>query len=363
MKIAFYAPLKAPSHPVPSGDRLMARALMACLQAAGHQVEVASELRAFLGDPADEAGLALLEARAAAEVARITALWQQGAPDLWFCYHPYYKAPDLLGPSLSDAFGLCYVTAECSYSARRSLGIWAGMQAQVLAGVRRAEANICLTERDRRGLAEVAPGARLARLRPFIDTAGFDAPPVPEAGHLVTVAMMRAGDKFDSYARLAAALTRIDHLPWVLSVAGDGPLRAEVEALFANFGPGRVEWHGLLDRAGVAALLARGAIYLWPGCGEAYGLAYLEAQAAGLPVVAFDTAGVPEVVASGETGFLVPFGDDAGYAAAVASLLADGGLQGRMALAARVRARRDHSTAGAVTALDGILRAAMAGGA
>ena len=42
--------------------------------------------------------------------------------------------------------------------------------------------------------------------------------------------------------------------------------------------------------------ICRGAIYAWPGCGEAYGLAYLEAQAAGLPVVAQETAGVPEVV-------------------------------------------------------------------
>ena len=37
-------------------------------------------------------------------------------PDLWFCYHPYSKAPDLIGPRLSRLFGLAYVTAEASYS-------------------------------------------------------------------------------------------------------------------------------------------------------------------------------------------------------------------------------------------------------
>ena len=40
MRIAFYAPLKSPNHPVPSGDRLMARLLIAALQRAGHDVEI-----------------------------------------------------------------------------------------------------------------------------------------------------------------------------------------------------------------------------------------------------------------------------------------------------------------------------------
>src|SRR4051812_22263565 len=48
MNIAFYAPLKSPHHPVPSGDRLMARQLMAALTLAGHSVTVASEFRSFL---------------------------------------------------------------------------------------------------------------------------------------------------------------------------------------------------------------------------------------------------------------------------------------------------------------------------
>ena len=46
MEIAFYAPLKPPGHPVPSGDRRMARGLMAALGAAGHRVVLASALRA-----------------------------------------------------------------------------------------------------------------------------------------------------------------------------------------------------------------------------------------------------------------------------------------------------------------------------
>ena len=62
-------------------------------------------------------------------------------------------------------------------------------------------------------------------------------------------------------------------------------------------------------------------LYLWPAINEAYGMAFLEAQAAGLPVVAGRTGGVPAVVADGVTGLLTPIGDAAAFAGAVARLL------------------------------------------
>ena len=235
MKIAFYSPLKSPNHPVPSGDRLMARLLMAALVKAGHAVEIASELRAFLPDASADA-IAARSAAVEAERVRLSALWRQsGAPDLWFCYHPYYKAPDLIGPALAREFGLGYVTAEASYSARRNRGLWVDMQQRVLDAVQQASVNICLTRRDFDGLAVAAPEARLALLPPFIDPALFlERQPKPEPGRLMTVAMMRSGDKMDSYVMLADALLRLTHLPWQLSVVGDGPLAADVRALFAG---------------------------------------------------------------------------------------------------------------------------------
>jgi glycosyltransferase involved in cell wall biosynthesis len=362
MEIAFYAPLKPPGHPVPSGDRRMARGLMAALGAAGHRVALASDLRAYLPDPQDESRWAVLESAAEAERARIGADWaREGAPDVWVCYHPYCKSPDLIGPALCERFGVAYVTVESSWSARRDLGIWREAQAHVAAGLRRAAVNICLTDRDRRGILAAVPDARVAMLAPFIEVAGFAADPAPEPGHLVVVAMLRAGDKRESFGHLAAALARLPG-PWVLSVAGDGPLGDEVRGLFAGLAPGRVRWLGELRPAEVAALLARGAVYIWPGCGEAYGLAYLEAQAAGLPVVAFATAGVPEVVADGETGLLVADRDDAALAGAVGRLLGDEPLRRRMAAAARARVRRDHSMEAAVARLGGLMADVEAGG-
>lgn len=368
MKIAFYAPLKPPHHPVPSGDRLMARQIIAALGVSGHKVQLASELRAYLNDPADAPGLARLTDAAAREVARLAEAWcRVGAPDLWFCYHPYYKSPDLIGPALCTTFGLPYVTLEASYSARRNIGIWAGMQAQVLEALGQAAVNIHLTARDERGLRAVLPGGRLARLKPFISDDTFArVTPRPEPGHLVCVGMMRPGTKLDSYTRLAAGLSHIADLPWRLSVIGDGPLRAQIRALFASFAPERITWHGLLDTDAIAAVFARASILAWPGANEAYGLAYLEAQAAGLPVVAWDNAGVPEVVADGETGLLTPPDDDAAYGRGLARLMGDEALRARLGAGARARVLRDHTFESARITLErilsGVARSASAAG-
>jgi glycosyltransferase involved in cell wall biosynthesis len=56
---------------------------------------------------------------------------------------------------------------------------------------------------------------------------------------------------------------------------------------------------------------------------EAYGMALLEAQAAGVPVVSCATRGVPDVVVDGRTGILVRYGDEAAFAEALRELLTD----------------------------------------
>ena len=128
MDIAFYAPLKSPNHPVPSGDRLMARQLIEILGVKGHKVDLVSEFRAFLPEQTSSTGER--DAQAAHEVERISTEWErrlalgERLPDLWFTYHLYYKAPDLIGPTLCRRFDIPYVTAEASYSHRRNLGQW-----------------------------------------------------------------------------------------------------------------------------------------------------------------------------------------------------------------------------------------------
>lgn len=355
MRIAFHAPMKSPTHPVPSGDRQMAQLLIRALERGGHCVELASALSTYQREP-DLDRFTRIEKQAAEEVARLSALWRhESAPDLWFTYHSYYKAPDLIGPALAAAFGIPYVTAEASYSRRRNEGLWARTQEFVAQAVGQAALNICFTGRDREGLADAMPEAALDLLPPFIDTSAFPERPPADPSRLVCVAMMRSGDKLASYRMLADALRRIVHLPWRLSVVGDGQAREEVMALFAGFSPERIEWHGRAEPSAVPDILASAGIYVWPGCGEAYGLAYLEAQAAGLPVVAQDTAGVPEVVVSGRTGWLVPAGDTAAFALAVERLLTNGEERKAMARAARHFVHEERSLEAAAARLNAML--------
>jgi glycosyltransferase involved in cell wall biosynthesis len=359
MRIAFYAPMKSPDHPVPSGDRLMAQLLIRALEMAGHSVEVVSQFRIHAGTP--EAAAEALP-RAGEELQRLRHKWRdEPKPELWFCYHPYYKSPDLFGPAIAAEFTIPYVTAEASYSRKRDAMGWALFQKPVGEAIRQAAVNIAFTERDRKGLEDVFPEARIAGVKPFIDTVLFEATtPAPVPQRLASVAMMRAGDKMESYTMLAAALRKIEDRPWTLGIIGDGPLRAEVEALFAGFAPGRIDWLGQREPEEIADLLSKSGIYVWPGCGEAYGLAYLEAQAAGLPVVAQETAGVPAVVEADVTGLLTPAGDVEAYARAVAGLLDDRTRRDAMAAAARRFVIEERSLAGASHELDLILNHAGA---
>ncbi|KQV70432.1 glycosyltransferase family 4 protein [Rhizobium sp. Root1220] len=356
MRIAFYAPLKSPNHSVPSGDRLMARLLIRALELAGHSVELASEFRSFA--PTAEIG-AELQSAAASELARLRQQWASGPrPQLWFCYHPYYKSPDPFGPVLCAEFGVPYVTAEASYSPKRDQTDWAPLQQLVVDAVRNAAVNITMTQRDKAGLVRAIPDGRFADLKPFIDTAAFDvnAPSGASSQRLIAIAMMRAGDKMDSYMMLAAALRFLRDRPWTLAIIGDGPMREDVERQFAEFAPGRIQWLGELGGAEIADELRNSGIYVWPGCGEAYGLAYLEAQAAGLPVVAQKTAGVPDVVEAGVTGYLTPSNDIAAYAAAIGALLDDPFKRSSMGDSARHFVLGERSLEIAAVKLDTILR-------
>lgn len=314
----------------------MARLLMQAMLIGGHEVEVVSELRSFQREP--EGSGDTLQAEAEVEKQRIATNWLgDGKPDIWFCYHPYYKARDLLGPDLCQRFGLAYVTAEASYSPKRNAMGWAQTQDALLADLSLAATNICFTTRDFDGLSKADQGLRLAMLPPFIDASIFaKQSPSPTRYRLATVAMMRRGDKMSSYAALAEALKLLpSDLPWTLDIIGDGPERGEAQNLFGTIDAGRIVWHGEQRPEAIAHILSNASIYVWPGHGEAYGLAYLEAQAAGLPVIAERIAGVPEVVKDGETGILTQPSNVTAYSDAIVKLMTENELRHEMALKAR----------------------------
>jgi glycogen(starch) synthase len=84
---------------------------------------------------------------------------------------------------------------------------------------------------------------------------------------------------------------------------------------------GRVEFVGRLDRAAICELFAVTDVFALPTRKEAFGIAVLEAMAAGLPVVAMDRCGVADLVTPGCEGFLAT--DPAEFAARIGDLLLD----------------------------------------
>ncbi|MCR9247387.1 MAG: glycosyltransferase family 4 protein [bacterium] len=119
-----------------------------------------------------------------------------------------------------------------------------------------------------------------------------------------------------------------------LRIAGDGPLAAEVEARVRS--RGGVEWLGRCDRDRVARELGQALCLVLPSLWfEGLPMTLVEAFAAGVPVVAFDTGPISEIVVDGENGLLVPIGDAAGLAWALDRVASQPELRERLVQGAR----------------------------
>ncbi|MGF1477154.1 MAG: glycosyltransferase family 4 protein [Geminicoccaceae bacterium] len=366
MRIGFYAPLKATDQGNASGDRAMARQFKQLLANLGHEVTEPCRLRTYdRGDHRRQNRLAALGARAADQLQRRL---RQNPPDLWFTYHCYHKAPDVLGPRLAADFDIPYVIAEPSHAGHRASGAWAPGYRTARDSIRTADLCLAMSAVDEAGLRDIVkePEA-VCRFRPMIDATSFRNASgqsevhkqawrdrfgeTDESPTLITVAMMRDGAKARSYGVLFDALAHLRDKTWKLWVVGDGEaalaVRAQAEPVAS-----RIRWLGRIDdRNQLASLYAAADLFVWPAVDEAYGLVFLEAAAAGLPTVGGATHGVPEVSDDGVTGLLAPVGDPAAFADAVAELLADPARRRMMGRAARHKVARVHDLPAASLAL------------
>ena len=112
-RIGFYATIKPPDHVIASGDRLIARNLIKALTLAGFTVNLESRFIAYSKRDGDS----ILEQRkleALQEVESIISRLRRAPPDMWITYHPYCKAPDWIGPRVSKALSIPYVTVEAA---------------------------------------------------------------------------------------------------------------------------------------------------------------------------------------------------------------------------------------------------------
>jgi len=207
---------------------------------------------------------------------------------------------------------------------------------------------VCRAEREAIVGARVAEAGRVRVIYNGIDAARYARPcgePNPERAGLGSSASDRAIitvcrlNKPRDFATLLQAFRLVlDHRGDVrLLIVGDGPYRANVEALVAEL--------DLLDkvallgmRQDVPELLAASDLFvLSTAQWEGLPLTVLEAMASGLPVVASDVGGVPEAVTQGETGLVVPPRSPQALASAMEAVLANADLARRMGRAGAER--------------------------
>ena len=176
-RVAFYAPLKPPDHPTPSGDRRMARALTTALALRGRKVDLASRFRSFDrdGDPARQARIEQLGKRFADRlISRYRSMPRRQRPTAWITYHAYHKSPDWLGPVVREALNIPYLLIEASFARKQADGPWDLGHRSAEASIRSADVTLAMTGVDEEGLSSlIEPPSELRRLPPFLDPSPF----------------------------------------------------------------------------------------------------------------------------------------------------------------------------------------------
>lgn len=349
-RVAFYTPEAAPTLMEPSEAAAFARHVIAALRRAGVDVALASRFSPGSNMTGSEgARKTRLGERFAHRIARrIAALPAAERPGLFLALRVNGGAPDLIGPHLARTIGIPYTVIRAGIAGADRHGAENGTR-----------------------VVDLGEGAD-SRLPLFVDTAVYARMP-PEPMRPAFRAMVGGGYGLDpavpwiiapatmhsfrraSFHMLADALGRLGDRPWQLVVVGDGPDKAAVAQTLFPLGFERVRLAGSLRGGDLAALLAAADLCAWPALGEPLALAGLEAQAAGLPVIACAGSGATAYVREGETGHLAAPGDADSFTRHVGALLDDRAARRRMGAQARANSVERHSLEAAAMALSRVL--------
>ncbi len=350
MNICFYAPFKPLDHHNPSGDQMTAAGIVDYLERRKHTVIIPSRLRCrwIYWKP----WLLPVLLREHQKLRRRLPLQK---PDLWFTYHSYHKAPDLLGPSAAGLH-IPYVIFQGIYATKRkkSLKTAPGFYLNRRA-LTKADHVFTNKKIDLLNLKRLLPEERITYVAPGIKPGDFCFDDnwrtrlrgrwqVGETPVVLSVAMFRPGVKADGLAWVIQACGRLSNQGQKLKlvIVGDGREKAALRQLADSRLPGQTIFTGLVPRAELQHYYSAADVFAFPGIDESLGMVYLEAQSCGLPVVAFDNAGVPQAVQHNRTGFLTPLPAAEPFDQALLSLIADPGLRREMGTAAMAYIRREH---------------------
>ena len=275
----------------------------------------------------------------------LTALFRDLAADVLLCHG--YKA-NLLGRVAARRAGVPAVAVSRGWT-------WQSLKVQAYEALDRRHLRfmdhvVCVSDGQAEKVRRCGvPDHKLTVIRNSARTDAFAAPdpafrdrlraafPVFSGVSRVVLAAGRLSPEkgFDVLVEAAARVLAVDRSAGVV-LFGDGDERAKLERRVAALGLGdRFRMPGFtreLDR-----LLPWADVVVLPSFTEGLPNVALEAGAAGVPVVATAVGGTPEVVADGETGYLVPPGDAVALADHLSALLCDEPTRARMGRAGRKR--------------------------
>jgi glycosyltransferase involved in cell wall biosynthesis len=353
MKISFYMPFKPFGHKNPSGDLITGMELHDFLSKHNHEVEIASTLRSrwlylkpwkFLN--------------VARERDRVTSAQKSSPADIWLSYHTYYKAPDLLGPACSSRLSIPYVIFQGIYSTKRkrSLKTFPGFLLNRTA-LQAAQVVFTNKKTDERNLKRLLPEERVKYISPGLipDQFNFDLVArralkeqwnVGERRVVMTTAMLRPGVKTTGVIKVidsCAELRKRGH-DLILIVIGDGVNRSMIEQQGREKLSDNILFLGKIPRHELYRYYSAADVFAFPGIEEALGMVYLEAQSAGLPVVAFNNWGAKEAVIHNETGLLSSAERPEAFTQDIESLIVDRDRRIKMRDAAKTHIRTNHDS-------------------
>ena len=234
--------------------------------------------------------------------------------------------------------------------------------------LRRARFAVTVSEFNRRHLSRIAPDAQLLRVYNGLDLARFAPNGVPVEQPPLVLAVGRLIEKkgFDDLVR-ACALLHEEGVSFRCKIVGKGALEAELRSLIDDSGlTDLVELAGPMPRERLLRLYPRASVFAAPcvvgadGNRDGLPTVLIEAMALGVPVVATDVTGIPELVDTGRTGLVVPQRDPPALAHAIRALLERPAEARELARAGRQRVEAQFDLTRNVAELRGLFEEATA---
>ena len=351
MKIAYYMVFKPIDHNNPSGDLIIGKSIYDHLDKE-HLVTVPSSLRArwIYYKPHKIFQLFI-------EYYKIYKKYNLSPPDLWLSYHSYYKAPDLLGMLCSAKLGTPYVIFQGIYSTKRRKK-WKTLPGFLLNKYVLQKADLVITnkKRDLKNLKRLLPEEKLRYIAPGIEPEHFSFNQRErirlrkEYGSsdnekvIISAAMFRPGVKIEGVNQVLGSFETLlqQQHNYRLLLIGDGVSRKSLEEKAAPFG-NKVIFIGKIRREEMYRYYSCGDIFAFPGIEEGFGMVYIEAQACGLPCVAFKDWGASEAIIHNKTGLLSSANTPEQFTENMKKLLDDDALRLSLGIAAKNHIRENHS--------------------